>query len=72
MNRPLPRRLILSLGEIKKIGIFEDFCSSEQFEVDGIISRVSEEAIFAFDSNLLPIDYVYEVPKGYIIQRDTV
>lgn len=68
MSNKLPERIILPLGELKRIGIFKEFCKSEIFDEEGIISRVADDAMFSFDSYLLPDGYKYEVPEGYIIK----
>lgn len=68
MEKVLPERIILTIGEIKRIGIFKEFCQSECFDEYGVISRTLDDGLFSLDSKLLPKDYSYEVPKGYTIK----
>jgi hypothetical protein len=63
-----PKRIILTMGEIKRIGMFSEFCKSEQFEEDGAIQLASDDMMFSLNSDILPKDYSYKVPKGYIIK----
>jgi len=58
MNEVLPKRVLLTLGEIKRIGIFEEFCDSEKFDKRGIITGVSDDAMFSIKSKLLPDGWV--------------
>lgn len=68
--KKLPERVILSLGEFKRIGIFSEFCSSEKFPEDFIMEYSTDDMIYSFDSKILPLDYTYEVPKGYKYKGD--
>lgn len=68
MDKMLPKRLILALGEIRRIGIFQEFCKSERFDEHGIISRTHDSAMFSLESDLLPDGYAYQVPEGYTIK----
>lgn len=68
MAKQLPKRLILSFEEIKRIGILTEFCKSENFTEEWMIKRCTDDMIFSFYTEILPKGYVYEVPKGYTIQ----
>jgi hypothetical protein len=68
MDKVLPKRIILTIGEIKRIGIFKEFCKTERFDEHGIISRTHNDGIFSLYSTILPIDYDYQVPEGYVIK----
>jgi hypothetical protein len=68
MDKELPERIILTIGEIKRIGIFKEFCKSERFDEYGVVSRTHEDGLVSLDSKILPKDYSYEVPKGYTIK----
>jgi hypothetical protein len=66
--KKLPSRVILNFGEIKRIGILSEFCKSECFSEDGILRLATDDMMFSLDSSILPKDYTYEVPKGYVIK----
>lgn len=68
MRKVLPKRIILTIGEIKRIGIFKEFCKSEDFDENGIICRTHDDTIFSLESDLLPDSYFYKVPDGYVIK----
>lgn len=66
--KKLPERVILSFGEIKRIGILSEFCESEYFSENGIIALATDDMVFSLDSNILPENYDYKVPEGYTIK----
>jgi len=68
MSKELPQRLILTFGEIVRIEMLADFCESEDFTEDFMIGYVRDDMVFSFDSKILPKNYQYEVPKGYVIK----
>jgi hypothetical protein len=68
MDKVLPERIILTIGEIKRIGIFKEFCKSECFNEFGVISRTLDDCLFSLYFNILPKDYDYQVPEGYVIK----
>jgi hypothetical protein len=67
--KKMPKRIILTIGEIKRIGIFRDFCKSERFDENGVVSRTHDSAMFSLESDLLPAGYIYELPEGYTIEE---
>ena len=63
-----PKRLILPIKEIRRLGFYEEFCLQEGFAVETVDYHATDDMIFSFNSSLLPKGYKYEVPEGYVVK----